>query len=143
MIECRSCKTEKSEDLFFKASKSKCYDKICKECKHRKMMERRHALKLFAIQFKGGKCSKCGYNKSVAALEFHHIDPTKKEFSITNDCRSKKRLQSELEKCILLCSNCHREEHERLRLVNIYPAPIPISTKWKVATDNLSHEYNK
>ena len=62
----------------------------------------------------GGCCSKCGYNKNLAALEFHHIDPESKEFQI--DIRrlsntSMDKLQEEIHKCILLCANCHREEH--------------------------------
>jgi hypothetical protein len=60
----------------------------------------------------GGKCSKCGYNKNYAALEFHHVDPSTKEFKW-----DKLRLHppeimiKELAKCILVCSNCHKEIH--------------------------------
>jgi len=57
------------------------------------------------------KCFYCGYDKCVAALDFHHID-TNKEFKISNvRCYSKKKLKAEIDKCIVLCSNCHREVH--------------------------------
>ena len=70
--------------------------------------------KIYFINTLGGCCSKCGYNKNLAALEFHHIDPESKEFQI--DIRrlsntSMDKLQEEIHKCILLCANCHREEH--------------------------------
>ena len=62
----------------------------------------------------GGCCSKCGYNKNLAALEFHHIDASKKSFQL--DARriantSKKKITEEVAKCELLCSNCHKETH--------------------------------
>lgn len=67
-----------------------------------------------AILAHGGKCERCGYNKNIAALDFHHINPDEKEFQIDvrhfSNCNLDK-LQKELDKCILLCANCHREEH--------------------------------
>lgn len=70
--------------------------------------------KFEAMQNKGGKCEICGYDKNISALEFHHIDPTTKEFQI--DLRhfsntNLEKLQNELDKCILICANCHRELH--------------------------------
>lgn len=70
--------------------------------------------KIYFINNLGGCCSKCGYNKNLAALEFHHVNPESKEFQI--DIRrlsntSMDKLQEEIHKCILLCANCHREEH--------------------------------
>ncbi len=73
----------------------------------------RRNTKIKAIEYMGGKCKLCGYNRYVGALEFHHLDPNKKDFSISSsgDCRSWKSIQAELDKCIILCSNCHREVH--------------------------------
>ena len=69
-----------------------------------------------AIEHKGGKCVECGYDKYYGALEFHHIDPTKKDFQIsTNLSRAWEKLKKELDKCILVCSNCHRELHANIR----------------------------
>ncbi len=66
--------------------------------------------RLAAIQFLGSKCSQCGYNTHIdLTLEFHHIDPSKKEFNISKGYdKAWKTLKSELRKCILLCSCCHK-----------------------------------
>ena len=74
---------------------------------------RRKNLKLLAIEYKGGKCQnpECGYNKCVDALEFHHL--SNKDFSISNgNTPSWERIKKELDKCILVCANCHREIHD-------------------------------
>ena len=63
----------------------------------------------------GGKCEKCGYDKCQRALEFHHLDPNVKDFGISSILtKSFTSLVEESDKCILLCSNCHAEEHQRL-----------------------------
>ncbi len=59
----------------------------------------------------GSKCSICGYNKCIAALEFHHKDPTEKEGKIIGSTCSLKKQRVEAAKCILVCANCHREIH--------------------------------
>lgn len=74
---------------------------------HRKM-------KLRAIEYKGGKCQQCGYSKSPAALVFHHRDTTEKDFNIGSRVIKWEVLRPELDKCDLLCQNCHQELHERL-----------------------------
>jgi len=73
----------------------------------RKNMKRR------AVDYKGGKCQGCGYDKCVEAFDFHHRDPEAKEFGISSmgHCRSWDKMKAELDKCDLLCSNCHRERH--------------------------------
>lgn len=65
-----------------------------------------------ALEYKGKKCSICGYDKCSWALEFHHINPNEKEFTFSkysNHAWSK--IQKELDKCILVCANCHKELH--------------------------------
>ena len=74
--------------------------------------------KIELVEYKGGKCERCGYNKCIEALEFHHLDPTKKDFNVSAHSYSSKRMKDEADKCLLLCSNCHREEHVRLKLEN-------------------------
>lgn len=84
---------------------------FCGECRARL---KKYALKAKAVAYKGGKCEKCGYNKNIAALEFHHKDPSIKDFGISYALDVKlpwEVLRAELDKCSLLCSNCHREEH--------------------------------
>lgn len=70
--------------------------------------------KLKAIQYKGGKCLVCGYNKSMRALTFHHLDPSKKDFGISGGTKSFEAMKDELDKCVLLCANHHAEVHDGL-----------------------------
>lgn len=63
---------------------------------------------------RGGKCIRCGYDKCLKALEFHHIDPSQKEFTISNANFRLKEASEEIKKCILICANCHRELHDNL-----------------------------
>jgi len=74
---------------------------------------RRKKVKRMAIEHMGGKCVICGYSRCAAALEFHHKDQSQKDFAISNSghCRSWDRVVAELEKCMMLCSNCHKELH--------------------------------
>lgn len=82
--------------------------------KHQKTILRR-SMKLQAIKILGGKCSICGYNKCVDALEFHHKDPKQKDFRLgAGNTMSWKGYKRELSKCILVCSNCHKEIHSEI-----------------------------
>lgn len=72
----------------------------------------RQNIKEKAVIYKGGKCSVCGYFKCSAALDFHHIDKRQKDFSISRyKVFSWDKIKSELDKCVLMCANCHREIH--------------------------------
>ena len=75
--------------------------------------KRRKKIRQMAIEYKGGQCKTCGYNRCIEALEFHHADSLTKDFSISEKgyTRSWREVQEELDKCILLCANCHRELH--------------------------------
>jgi hypothetical protein len=74
----------------------------------------RQRTKIKAIEYKGGKCINCGYDRCVRALQFHHLDSTKKDFTISGVSRSWDTIKIELDKCILICANCHAEEHDKL-----------------------------
>lgn len=63
---------------------------------------------------RGGKCVRCGYNKCLKALEFHHLDPSQKDFTISNDHFRLEETVNESKKCILICSNCHKELHDNM-----------------------------
>ena len=75
----------------------------------------RRAIKHQLIQYKGGCCEHCGYNKNENALCFHHIDPASKSFEVSNyayfTLRPMEEYYHEIDKCKLLCLNCHAEEH--------------------------------
>ena len=77
---------------------------------------RRKKVRQMAVSYKGGKCENCGYDRCIDALEFHHVDPTRKDFNISSKgyTRSWKKVKSELDKCRILCANCHRELHAKL-----------------------------
>jgi len=84
----------------------------CKKCAVEAVQKRRNDLKSLAVKYKGGKCEKCGYDKYVGALDFHHVNDDK-EFSVgmKGYTRSWENVKLELDKCVLLCANCHRETH--------------------------------
>ena len=78
----------------------------------------RQRAKKRAVEYKGGKCINCGYCKCIRALKFHHIDSTKKDFTISAVSKAWDKLKAELDKCLLVCGNCHDEIHEGLLFVN-------------------------
>jgi hypothetical protein len=80
------------------------------------LLAKKHAVKHKLIVYKGGKCEKCGYNKCEGALQFHHRNPAEKDFSIADvnlngSTVSMQDLFAEVDKCDLLCANCHAELH--------------------------------
>ena len=114
---CEICETE-----FESTSKSRLY---CYECsgestrinsetrKHQKTILRR-SMKKQAVKILGGKCSICGYNRCIDALEFHHENPHEKDFKLgSGNTMSWKEYKNEAMKCILVCSNCHKEIHSK------------------------------
>jgi hypothetical protein len=89
----------------------------CNRCKNRYYVtKRRKDLKKALVQYKGGRCEKCGYDKCIAAMDFHHKDPKEKEFGLSQKglTKSLEILKKEADKCLLLCANCHRETHDAL-----------------------------
>lgn len=92
----------------------------CKKCAVESVQKRRNKLKELAVEYKGGKCQCCGYNKCICALEFHHLNGEEKEFSISANGYTRKweTVKKELDKCILLCSNCHKEVHYGIININ-------------------------
>ena len=88
----------------------------CTKCRSERVAQRRRKVKALLVEYKGGQCEKCGYNKCLAALEFHHLDPTQKDFGISGNGNTFKldTMKKEADKCILVCSNCHKEIHDAL-----------------------------
>ena len=73
----------------------------------------RKRLKQKAIDYKGGSCKICSYNRCNEALTFHHLNPSEKDFTIAYmKSWGFDRIKSELDKCILLCTRCHTEVHQ-------------------------------
>lgn len=60
----------------------------------------------------GNKCADCGISYPPPIYDFHHLDPTKKDFTVANIIwRNLDSLREELDKCVMLCANCHRLRH--------------------------------
>lgn len=89
----------------------------CRKCRSEGVQRRRNNIKKKAVEYKGGKCISCGYNKCIQALGFHHKDPKGKDFGISEKgyTRSWKKVKEELDKCDLYCNRCHTELHAKLR----------------------------
>ena len=80
------------------------------EAQQARGLKRKNAL----LEKFGGKCSVCGYRKNLAALTFHHKDPTIKDFKLDMrflSNRKQTKIDKEIKKCILVCQNCHAEIH--------------------------------
>lgn len=88
----------------------------CKECRKDAVIDIRRRNKIKLVEYKGGKCERCGYDKCIDALEFHHLNPDEKDFGVScGDTRSLEKLKAEADKCIMVCANCHREIHAEER----------------------------
>lgn len=113
---CVKCLIELPVNLFGK--KQKKLQSYCKPCLYSYQMKRWELRKQKAVFFKGGECSLCGYSKNFAALHFHHKDPEHNLFD-WNKLRlhAWSTVVAELDKCILLCSNCHAELHYPQQMV--------------------------
>jgi len=115
---CRRCKTSKSSRDFYACNIGTKFEKICKQC----ILDYKNSIvikrKVWGVRYLGGECSKCkiGYNdENLVIFDFHHKDKkTKKSSWSFMRYWSIKRIKKELDKCILLCSNCHRLTHARI-----------------------------
>lgn len=105
----------------------------CSKCASEATQKRRDKIKILALEYKGGKCSICGYNKYAGALEFHHLDSSTKDFGISEKgyTRSWGIVKEELDKCVLVCANCHRELHKD---------PIYEELIWTIEDEEISKE---
>lgn len=109
---CRECKDIKSFKEFYAKSEWGRRYAVCSSCNKIISKKRRNEFKKWCIEYKGGKCVICKYDKYFGSLDFHHIDPDQKDYEISaNWKKSKEEVAKELDKCILICSNCHREIH--------------------------------
>lgn len=90
--------------------------------RHVKLFRERKKQK--AVEYLGGKCRVCGYNKHYKMLEFHHLDPSQKDFGISSKASwGFEKIKTEIEKCALLCPNCHREVHLGLVVLEGFAPP--------------------
>lgn len=113
---CNKCYMHKEIDEFYKhpANKGRRHH-TCRACK---LIARKH--RWFEIfKYKGSKCCHCGISDlhHPEIYEFHHIDPTLKVNTVSSmlSGASDKTLYAEVDKCILVCANCHNIEHKRIK----------------------------
>ena len=85
----------------------------CRVCSEKKSTKKKFIVKSRIVEELGGCCNRCGYSKYQSAMEFHHIDKDAKDFTISDKRRVvlTEQVVMELDKCILVCSNCHSKIH--------------------------------
>ena len=106
LIKCISCGREYLYSRKYRAGHT---TTNCNTCV---TLARHRRLKKKLVERKGGKCIRCGYDKYIGALTFHHRSPKEKEFNLAHSLnRAWEKLKKETDKCDLLCANCHAEEH--------------------------------
>lgn len=111
MKRCSKCDIEKDESQFYRKNKKR-LQSMCKECFNEYCIERWKKRKKEAINYMGGVCSDCNNSFHPAAFEFHHLNPSKKEYQWDKmRLISKDKMYTELDKCVMLCANCHRIRH--------------------------------
>lgn len=113
----------------------------CKKCNIERVAKRKQDMKQKIVDYLGGKCSKCGYDsgydKCNAALDLHHINPNKKVIEPSKLYgRSWNNIKEEVDKCILLCNNCHKKAHQG----NITGRPVGKNTTKRTKIFCNSHQ---
>ena len=89
--------------------------KIKKISRSQSVIEWRKRKKIELVKYKGGHCERCGYDKCISALAFHHLDSNQKDFAISGKSYSIEKLKKEVDKCIMVCANCHIEIHDEIK----------------------------
>lgn len=111
---CKICKIDKIITDFYKKDNLR-YHTYCKKCSTIYHKRRLSEVKIKMILYKGGKCEKCKISleeSHYSIFDFHHIDPSQKDPKFTGiKSRKWSKIENEINKCQLLCSNCHRMEH--------------------------------
>lgn len=110
---CPSCETFHPLSNFYNRRGKEGAYAYCKNCTKIKSNSLARDFKAKLVEYKGGACQICNYNRCQDALDFHHLDPSEKDFTIAN-YKGKilnDTIKKELDKCILVCANCHREIH--------------------------------
>lgn len=101
MCNCKYC----DRDFIQKAKKG------CNVCGSCDTTKRRWEARIELIELLGGKCSRCGFKGNPASLQFHHLNRSEKKYALYSKNLLRADRYEEAKKCILLCANCHIDEH--------------------------------
>ena len=136
---CKTCQRKLSDNDFYIQTQRgkngqtwKNLDSYCKDCRRQYQTDRRREIKKQAIEYLGGRCKHCGLETAhYEVYDFHHQDPNGKDYSVGQNSKCFETIKKELDKCVLLCSNCHRIEHYKIeesgRDVGLEAATVSIS----------------
>ncbi len=110
---CARCKERKPvEDFYYKPSKAGNSHSYCKRCLNAYTTDRFRSRKKQGVEYLGGRCADCGGIFPYYVYDFHHRDPAQKDMQFNKLRRySWETIKRELDKCVLLCANCHRIRH--------------------------------
>lgn len=102
----------------------------CCQCRQEHVVASRRNTRRRLVEEAGGRCTLCGYDRCVGALEFHHVVPSDKSFGLSwrGLTRSLAELREEAGKCVLLCSNCHVEVEAGVVRLPSPAGSIPLSS---------------
>jgi len=128
------CKKHGLTDHYEWSSKFK-----CKRCNVEAVTRNRRRRKFELVEIFGGVCLCCGYSSSQRALQYHHLNPKEKEFSLSQKgvCRSFEKYLKEARKCVLVCGNCHAEIEDKIRTI----ADEQILKQLKIVDENLTKKF--
>ena len=119
---CPKCKEEKSLKDFYKRSKGSNRESevggYCKCCSNKYHSNRVKEVKIRMVEYKSGECERCELkleDTHYSVFDFHHTDPKEKDPNFDKIKYQKwEVIKNEIDKCKLLCSNCHRETHAEI-----------------------------
>ena len=137
---CGKCNLEKNITHFYFYKRK--FRHWCKDCDKINTILRQSIYKELCVEYKGGKCEICGYDKYIGALDFHHKDPSQKKFNIAAAKLRQFNNETieELDKCQMLCANCHREVHN---IHNIKELKNTWAEYKKLKKEQLNRTHNK
>jgi len=127
-------KTKPKNEICQCGNKTTSGRKYCGTCS---VKVQRLRYKIALVNYKGGRCEQCGID-DLFLLDFHHINPEEKLFRISDCIRSWDKFKKEVDKCKLLCANCHRTEHKKDYFINLYEDAVKYQGRNEEVTRYLS-----
>ena len=114
--ECKTCRQMLPIGDFYSKTGSNSTYSHCKKCANAKSVLKEQLTKKALIEYKGGKCVRCSNTFDFRVYDFHHTNPQEKDFTLReHKSLSLSKQMKEVDKCILLCANCHHEIHHEIK----------------------------